>query len=51
MPAEAPPKGEIVVLVGPPTATTPSVEDADRLLAELLKDKPLSQAVAGSRRR
>jgi 16S rRNA (cytidine1402-2'-O)-methyltransferase len=43
---EDPPKGEIVVLVGPPVAAAPSLEDADRLLAELLKDKPLSQAVA-----
>lgn len=43
---EAPPKGEIVVLVGAPIAGAPSVEDADRLLAELLKDKSLSQAVA-----
>ncbi len=41
-----PPKGEIVVLVGPPMAEAPSVEDADRLLAELLKDRPLSEAVA-----
>jgi 16S rRNA (cytidine1402-2'-O)-methyltransferase len=44
--AEDPPKGEIVVLVGPPGAEIPSVENADRLLAEQLKDKPLSQAVA-----
>jgi 16S rRNA (cytidine1402-2'-O)-methyltransferase len=43
---EAPPKGEIVVLVGAPIAGAPSVEDADRLLAELLKDRSLSQAVA-----
>ncbi len=44
--AEDPPRGEIVVMVGPPIAELPSAEDADRLLAELLKDKPLSQAVA-----
>ena len=44
--ADDPPRGEIVVLVGPPTAVAPSAEDADRLLAALLKDKPLSQAVA-----
>ena len=44
--ADDPPKGEIVVLVGPPMAPAPSAEDADRLLAELLKDKSLSQAVA-----
>ena len=41
-----PPKGEIVVLVAPPTAAAPSAEDADRLLSELLKDRPLSEAVA-----
>ncbi len=41
-----PPKGEIVVLVGPPLAQAPSAADADRLLAELLKDRPLSRAVA-----
>ena len=40
------PKGEIVVLVGPPGADAPSVEDADRLLATLLEVKPLSEAVA-----
>ena len=44
--AENPPKGEIVVLVGPPLAEAPSVADADQLLVELLSDKPLSQAVA-----
>ena len=43
---QGPPKGEIVVLVAPPTAAAPSAEDADRLLGELLKDKPLSEAVA-----
>ena len=44
--AEAPPRGEIVVLVGPPTAEAPSTADADRLLLELLGEKPLSEAVA-----
>jgi 16S rRNA (cytidine1402-2'-O)-methyltransferase len=44
--AEDPPKGEIVVLIGPPLAQTPSIADADQLLVELLRDKPLSQAVA-----
>ncbi len=44
--AEGPPRGEIVVLIGPPLAEAPSAEDADRLLAELLKDRPLSRAVA-----
>ena len=44
--AEDPPRGEIAVIVGPPVAEAPSIEDADRLLAELLADKPLSQAVA-----
>ncbi len=40
------PRGEIVVLVAPPTTEAPSAEDADRLLSELLKDRPLSEAVA-----
>ncbi len=44
--AEAPPRGEIVVLVAPPTASAPSAADADRLLVELLRDRPLSAAVA-----
>ena len=44
--AESPPRGEIVVLVGPPTAEAPSTADADRLLMELLGEKPLSEAVA-----
>ena len=44
--AEDPPKGEIVVLVGPPAAEAPSAEDADRLLAELLQVRPLSEAVS-----
>jgi 16S rRNA (cytidine1402-2'-O)-methyltransferase len=43
---EDPPKGEIVVVVGAPVAPAASLEDADRLLAELLEHKPLSQAVA-----
>lgn len=42
---EDPPRGEIVVLVGAPLAQAPSATDADRLLAELLQQKPLSQAV------
>ncbi len=43
--ADGPPRGEIVVVVGPPAAAAPSAEDAERLLAELLREKPLSQAV------
>ena len=43
---EGPPKGEIVVLTGPPSAEAPTVADADTLLAELLGRLPLSRAVA-----
>ena len=43
---EGAPKGEIVVLVGPPMAEAPSRADADALLAALLADRPLSEAVA-----
>ncbi len=43
---EGAPKGEIVVLVGPPLAEAPSLADADALLASLLADRPLSEAVA-----
>ncbi len=48
--AEGPPRGEIVVLVGPPLAEAPSVEDAERLLVELLNTRPLSEAVAEAAR-
>jgi len=43
---EPPPKGEIVVLVGPPQETTPSAEDIDALLVGLLKTQPVSEAAA-----
>ena len=39
-----PPKGEIVLLVGPPVAQAPSGEDADALLAEALQTLKPSQA-------
>ena len=35
--AEPPPKGEVVVLVGPPVAVAPAAEDVDALLASLLQ--------------
>jgi 16S rRNA (cytidine1402-2'-O)-methyltransferase len=43
---EGSPRGEIVVLAGPPADEAPSVADADALLAELLGRLPLSRAVA-----
>ena len=43
--ADAPPRGEIVIVVGPPgEAPAPSVEDADSLLAEALKRLPAAKA-------
>ena len=44
--AEAPPKGEIVVIVGPPLAAAASAEDADRVLLSLLETNTVSAAVA-----
>jgi 16S rRNA (cytidine1402-2'-O)-methyltransferase len=44
--AEGPPKGEIVVIVGPPAAPVSSAADADALLRALLAEKPVSEAVA-----
>jgi 16S rRNA (cytidine1402-2'-O)-methyltransferase len=44
--SEPPPKGEVVVLVGPPLETVPSAEDIDALLVELLKTQPVSEAAA-----
>lgn len=41
---EAPPKGEIVVLVGPPSNAPPTGEEIDALLAELLKSYPVREA-------
>ena len=54
---EAAPRGEIVVVVGPPAPAVAAAEDVDRLLATLLAVKPLSEAVSeaaaltGSKRR
>ncbi|CAN5270235.1 16S rRNA (cytidine(1402)-2'-O)-methyltransferase [soil metagenome] len=44
--AEDPPKGEIVVVVGPPLEAAASAEDADRVLLSLLETQPVSAAVA-----
>jgi len=41
---EPPPKGEIVVLVGPPEARAPAGEDVDALLAELLEAHSVREA-------
>ena len=41
-----PPKGEIVLLVGPPSDTVPSADDADEMLRELLETEKASKAVA-----
>jgi 16S rRNA (cytidine1402-2'-O)-methyltransferase len=43
---EAPPKGEVVVVVGPPGESTPAAEDVDALLEELLKSESVRDAVA-----
>ena len=43
---EPPPKGEIVVVVGPPGAEAPSAADVDSLLMSLLEDKTVSAAAA-----
>lgn len=43
---EAPPKGEIVILIGPPTVTEPGAEEIDTLLARLLETHPLREAAA-----
>ncbi len=43
--AEAPPKGEIVIIVGPPGEAAPaSAEDGDAALAEALTRLPASKA-------
>jgi 16S rRNA (cytidine1402-2'-O)-methyltransferase len=44
--AEDPPKGEIVVVIGPPLEAAASAEDADRVLLSLLETQPVSAAVA-----
>jgi 16S rRNA (cytidine1402-2'-O)-methyltransferase len=43
---EAPPKGEIVVVVGPPSAEETSAEDADQMLKSLLETHSVSAAAA-----
>lgn len=43
---EAPPKGEIVILIGPPTVTEPGAEEIDTLLGRLLESHPLREAAA-----
>ena len=43
---EPAPKGEIVVVIGPPLAAATSDADADAVLAALLADKPVSEAAA-----
>jgi 16S rRNA (cytidine1402-2'-O)-methyltransferase len=43
---EPPPKGEVVVLVGPPAKRAASTADADRILAELLTEMPVSAAAS-----
>ena len=44
--ADHPPKGEIVLLIGPPVAEAASAEDADALLLEALQTQKASQAAA-----
>ena len=44
--AAHPPKGEIVLVVGPPGQSTASLSDAEALLAEALRDAKPSQAAA-----
>lgn len=41
-----PPKGEIVLMIAPPGAVTPSAEDADARLIEALRSQKPSQAAA-----
>ncbi|MCX5494869.1 16S rRNA (cytidine(1402)-2'-O)-methyltransferase [Kaistia dalseonensis] len=42
--AEPTPKGEIVILLGPPLAVTPDADDVDSLLERLLADHPVREA-------
>ena len=44
--ADNPPKGEIVVVVGPPAAEATSAADADRLLVDLLREKSVGEAAS-----
>src|SRR5690606_35392853 len=43
---EAPPKEEIVVVIGPPGVEIMPAEDADALLRHLLREKPVSAAAS-----
>lgn len=43
---ETTPKGEIVVLVGPPSDAPPTAEEVDALLVELLKSSPVREAAS-----
>ena len=43
---EPPPKGEIVVLVGPPAEVATTAADADAVLVDLLREKSVSEAAA-----
>lgn len=42
----SPPKGEIVLLIGPPVETVPDAADADAMLRELLETQKASRAAA-----
>ena len=44
--SEATPKGEIVIVVGPPLAEATSAADADKILLSLLEEKSVSEAAA-----
>jgi 16S rRNA (cytidine1402-2'-O)-methyltransferase len=44
--SEPPPKGEIVVLVGPPAEVATTAADADAVLTDLLREKSVSEAAA-----
>jgi 16S rRNA (cytidine1402-2'-O)-methyltransferase len=46
--ADAPPKGEIVVVVGPPGEVAADPDAADRLLADLLKTHSVKEAAAAA---
>lgn len=48
--ADAPPKGEIVICVGPPEQTVADPEDVDRLLLSLAKEMPASKAASEAAR-
>ena len=50
-PYDSPPKGEVVVLVGPPVATAPAAEEVDARLTELLGEhgvRGAAEAVAAA---